>query len=105
LNPGRIAVGYVLFGIAWIAVSDRLVLALFETESTRQSAQTAKGWLFVGLSAIFIVSATRGVGALPDRQWNDGRTVTPVGRSRHRVASRLRERVREAAAIGGEPGS
>lgn len=60
LTPGRIAAGYVLFGLAWIALSDRLVLALFETEAARLSAQTAKGWVFVGLSAIFIFWLARG---------------------------------------------
>jgi signal transduction histidine kinase len=54
LTPGRIAGGYVLFGVAWIGVSDQVVLALFETESTRLTAQTVKGWVFVGLSALLI---------------------------------------------------
>ena len=54
LTPGRIAVGYVLFGVAWIVISDRVVLAVFETESARLTAQTVKGWIFVGLSALLI---------------------------------------------------
>jgi len=54
LTPRRIAGGYVLFGIAWIGVSDQVVLALFEAEATRLTAQTLKGWVFVGLSALLI---------------------------------------------------
>ncbi len=64
LTPARIAGGYVLFGIAWIGVSDQVVLALFENESTRLTAQTVKGWVFVGLSALLIF----GLSSVRERQ-------------------------------------
>jgi signal transduction histidine kinase len=59
LSPWRIAGGYAAFGIAWILVSDRLVYAVFGADSTSLLVQTAKGLLFVGVSAAMIFGLTR----------------------------------------------
>lgn len=59
LSPGRIALGYAVFGVLWIGLSDRLVFSVFDSESAIALVQTAKGWVFVGLSAVLIFGLTR----------------------------------------------
>lgn len=55
LSPGRIAAGYLAFGLVWIASTDRLVLAVAESPAAVARLQTAKGWAFVGLSTLLIL--------------------------------------------------
>lgn len=57
-TPKRIAAGYAVFGGLWIVISDQLVFALFASESSIIFAQMAKGWVFVGLSAVFLLGLT-----------------------------------------------
>lgn len=59
LTPRRIALGYAIFGVFWIGLSDRLVFSLVETEAGLLFAQRIKGWVFVGLSAALILGLTR----------------------------------------------
>ncbi|MFP4529715.1 MAG: sensor histidine kinase [Halodesulfurarchaeum sp.] len=58
-TPRRIAGGYALFGILWIALSDRLVFFVFGSGSSSFAIQTVKGWAFVGLSAALIFGVVR----------------------------------------------
>ncbi|QOS12944.1 histidine kinase [Haloferax gibbonsii] len=50
LSPGRVALIYAAFGFLWVATSDSLVEGL----PNHELIQTAKGWLFVGLSALLV---------------------------------------------------
>ena len=59
LTAFKIATWYLIFGIFWIIVSDRLVFLIADSSSTIVLLQTIKGWIFVLLSAIFIFVLTR----------------------------------------------
>lgn len=50
----RIAVWYVLFGVAWVFGSDHLVSELVSDPDLHRIAQTVKGWAFVVLSGAFV---------------------------------------------------
>lgn len=54
LSPAKFAIGYLVFGVVWITLSDRVVATMVESEAMVTQLQTLKGWLFVGLSASFI---------------------------------------------------
>jgi PAS domain S-box-containing protein len=56
----RLAVAYAVFGVLWIVVSDALVSRLTSDPAELTSLQTAKGWLFVGLSAAVLASLVHG---------------------------------------------
>lgn len=52
---GRVAVGYLVFGLAWIIFSDRLALRMVSGDLQRLAQiQTFKGILFVVLSALLV---------------------------------------------------
>ena len=58
-NPGsltafRAAVAYAAFGFLWVGTTDHLVKRLFADAGVITQVQTAKGWLFVGLSALVV---------------------------------------------------
>lgn len=59
LTPGRITVGYGVFGVLWIGLSDRLVFSFLKSESGIIFAQRIKGWGFVVLSAALLFGLTR----------------------------------------------
>jgi len=51
---GRIALGYLAFGMVWIFISDRLLPWFGIDAQTTLAWQTAKGWLFVIGSALLV---------------------------------------------------
>lgn len=59
LSPLKITGSYLIFGVVWILVSDRLVVSLVETREMITQLQTIKGWVFVGLSGFLIFGLTR----------------------------------------------
>ncbi len=72
LSPWRVALIYAAFGFLWVATSDSLVEGL----PNHELIQTAKGWLFVGLSALLVY-------ALVDR------SQTELNRTSKRLESTL----------------
>lgn len=58
INPHKesliLAVSYTIFGFLWILLTDSLVNALFTDHELNAKIQTAKGWIFVILTVIFI---------------------------------------------------
>ena len=50
----RFALIYLIYGVIWILTTDRLLEALFGSSQTYNLLQTFKGWIFVGLTAIFM---------------------------------------------------
>ncbi len=54
LTPARIALIYLVVGGGWILASDQIVAALPVDQALQTQLQTAKGWLFVGASALLI---------------------------------------------------
>lgn len=54
------AVRYAIFGIIWILLSDFLVSAAFPQALEGEIAQTIKGLLFIGLSAVYVFLAADG---------------------------------------------
>ena len=55
ITPLRTVAGYLLFGILWILLTDRILEFLFPPPSpTYLLIQTLKGWLYVGISAVLI---------------------------------------------------
>lgn len=69
-NPRHIALAYFLFGISWIVITDGLVLAFVESEQAITAFQTAKGWVFVGLSTLLLYGLVR-AGARERRATNE----------------------------------
>lgn len=59
LSAAKIGGIYVLLGVIWIVFSDRIVLAMAPSEESLTLIQTAKGWVFVGASAILIFVLVR----------------------------------------------
>ncbi|MFP4590427.1 MAG: sensor histidine kinase [Halobacteriales archaeon] len=57
-RPSGVALAYFLFGITWILSTDTIVLALFDDNQTVTFIQTAKGWVFVFGSTVFIFGLT-----------------------------------------------
>jgi PAS domain S-box-containing protein len=50
---------YAVLGGLWVLFSDRLLLALVRDQGARDAAQTAKGWLFVSVSAVLVYGFVR----------------------------------------------
>lgn len=50
----RVAISYLLVGIAWILFSDRILAASVHDPAVLSQLQTLKGWLFVAASAVLI---------------------------------------------------
>lgn len=78
LTPRRIAGVYLLFGIAWILLSDALLWATLSDSQIRLRVEAAKGVLFVCLSALLLY-------------WLSARAQ----RAQHRAWAELRDRTRE----------
>jgi hypothetical protein len=55
----RVTLVYALFGVLWIFCSDRLVELLARNLDGLTRLQTLKGWLFVALSSLLILTLTR----------------------------------------------
>lgn len=51
----RYALGYFLFGLFWVLLSDRIVAHFFEDPQTLAAAQTVKGWVFIVLTALILL--------------------------------------------------
>ncbi len=50
----RVAVTYLVFGGLWILLSDRFVAGLVHDREMLSRVQTAKGWLFIVVTAVFL---------------------------------------------------
>jgi len=50
-SPGRITVGFLVFGVLWILLSDQLLNELVADRYLHDTIATAKGWIFVGITA------------------------------------------------------
>jgi len=55
----RAATVYAVLGITWVLFSDRLLVWLVRDPQTRDAIQTAKGWLFVCVSAVLVYGFVR----------------------------------------------
>lgn len=49
---------YLVVGLLWVLVTDRLLAGMTDDPGRLASAQTVKGWLFVGLSTAFVAVLT-----------------------------------------------
>jgi uncharacterized protein YaaQ len=54
----RVTLVYAVFGVLWIFFSDQLVDILADNETRLTHLQTAKGWLFIGLSSLLVLTIT-----------------------------------------------
>ncbi|GGC69103.1 hypothetical protein GCM10007209_33900 [Haloferax sulfurifontis] len=72
LSPRRVALIYAAFGFLWVATSDSLVEGL----PNHELVQTAKGWMFVVLSALLVYDLV-------------GRSQTELDRTSERLESTL----------------
>lgn len=52
MSAGRVAIGYLILAALWIALSDGLLFAVVTDHETAVKIEIAKGWLFVGASAV-----------------------------------------------------
>ncbi len=55
----RAAIVYAVLGVLWVLFSDRLLVWLVRDPQTRDVVQTAKGWLFVSVSAVLVYGFVR----------------------------------------------
>jgi hypothetical protein len=55
----KIALGYLVFAVAWVLVSDRVLDALVSDAGLEDCWQTVKGTVFVVASAVFVYFLTR----------------------------------------------
>jgi PAS domain S-box-containing protein len=71
-SPRRIALIYLAVSAVWILVSDRLLALVVSNPNALTVLQTAKGWLFVGLTAALLyLLVAESVAALQRReQWS-----------------------------------
>jgi signal transduction histidine kinase len=60
---------YLVFGVAWIVLTDWLVVTMVESPETITTVQTVKGWVFVGLSGLVVYGLT----AMRQREINRSR--------------------------------
>lgn len=97
----RLGLGYVLFGFIWILCSDYLLDLLTTDHLIFRWIQTAKGWVFVGLSGVVIaIIASRYVGA-EDRR----RALIEEGRERDLLFRLMAENFRDLIVIVNPDGS
>lgn len=73
-SPGRIAGGYLVFGVVWIAITDTLVVNLAGSQAELTRLQTIKGWVFVLASTVVIFALTYS----RQRQVNEERGFTDL---------------------------
>jgi PAS domain S-box-containing protein len=55
----QIALSYLLFGVLWIILSDRLVASVADNPAVLSRIQTLKGWAFVLATAVFLYLLVR----------------------------------------------
>lgn len=55
----QIALSYLLFGVLWIILSDRLVVSMADHPAIFSRIQTLKGWAFVATTAAFLYLLVR----------------------------------------------
>ncbi|MDF3059459.1 MAG: hypothetical protein K0R17_3674 [Rariglobus sp.] len=55
----RVTLAYAAFGVVWIFCSDRVVGLLAHNLEGMTFLQTMKGWLFVALSSLLVLTITR----------------------------------------------
>lgn len=55
----RVTLAYAVFGILWIFFSDKLAGMLTDNFAVFSNLQTLKGWLFVALSSLLVLTITR----------------------------------------------
>lgn len=55
----QIALSYLLFGVLWIILSDRLVASVVHHPAILSQIQTLKGWAFVAATAVFLYLLVR----------------------------------------------
>ena len=58
-SPARITATYAVFGVLWILITDQLVFTFVDDPVRATQMQTAKGWVFVTLSAAVIYGLIR----------------------------------------------
>ncbi|MFW5905333.1 MAG: sensor histidine kinase [archaeon] len=85
MTSHTIVTAYLIFGITWIFVSDRLVLLLADSSSTVALVQTFKGWVFVLLSAMIFFSLTR----IRERQLEESRDRAQSATQQLQVLNRV----------------
>ncbi len=61
LSAHHVALAYALFGVLYILLSDRLLIALAGNYEHYQALQTAKGWAFIGLTSLALWLVLRAV--------------------------------------------
>ena len=90
--PRTLALIYVAFGVVWIFFSDRVLVWLHLDPQLMLRAQTAKGWLFVVGSAVFLYVAARSY----ERRGRDAVAALIESRNEvRRVNAELERRVAE----------
>lgn len=50
----QITLIYLLIGVLWIVLSDKVLALVFATASELSTAQTYKGWFFIGITSLFL---------------------------------------------------
>lgn len=55
----QVALSYLLFGVLWILLSDRLVASVAHHPAVLSRIQTLKGWAFVATTAVFLYLLVR----------------------------------------------
>lgn len=55
----QVALSYLLFGVLWVILSDRLVASVAYHPAILSRIQTLKGWAFVGATAVFLYLLVR----------------------------------------------
>jgi hypothetical protein len=55
----RVALVYAVFGVLWVFFSDQLAGILADNASGMTQLQTMKGWVFVALSSVLVLTITR----------------------------------------------
>lgn len=58
VTPLQVAATYLVFGFAWIVLSDYVVFALVDSPTVQTQVQTVKGWGFVTASGVLIYGLT-----------------------------------------------
>lgn len=90
-SPSRIAISFLVFGVAWILVSDTLVEAAFPSAASSAPAQTIKGLVFVALSGLLVL-------LLAQREHRRKETLARAERERETLAAAL-EQTAEGVAL------
>ena len=85
LSALKIAGSYLVFGVLWIGISDRVVLQIARTQSELLWMQSIKGWLFVALSGLLVFGLVSARETQLHNTQNRLRTATEQLQVIHRV--------------------